>query len=520
MRFESLMLKLNRLLPILVLGLLARPVEAVDASALDRIFAGKAPGERASVLVVLREQADLAGAESLEGRNERRRFVYEALRATADETQRELRRRLARAGAPFQSFYLVNMIEVSADRVLAEELASRDDVALVAANRPAPLSRPEARDPEISPKSPRAVEASLLLVRAPVVWDLGSTGQGIVVGIADTGVAWEHPALKSRYRGFDGSSVSHGYNWHDSIHDARPANSCGSNSPFPCDDEGHGSHVTGTALGTDGEDNHIGIAPGAQWIGCRNMDHGDGTPARYTECFEFLLAPTDPVGANPRPELGADVINNSWGCPPSEGCTDPNVLLAVVENTRSAGIFLAVAAGNEGEGCSTISTVPSFYAASFSVGATSLADTIASFSSRGPVLADGSSRLKPDVVAPGVSILSSVPPADYGHLSGTSMATPHVSGAVALIWSAAPWLANHVPETEELLRATAVRLTSDQQCGNVPGSAIPNPVFGWGRIDVAAAVFAALAPTSPPAPAPRIPVNRARPGSRTISPRS
>jgi hypothetical protein len=100
------------------------------------------------------------------------------------------------------------------------------------------------------------------------------------------------------------------------------------------------------------------------------------------------------------------------------------------------------------------------------------------------------------------------------------MATPHVSGAVALIWSAAPWLANHVPETEELLRATAVRLTSDQQCGNVPGSAIPNPVFGWGRIDVAAAVFAALAPTSPPAPAPRIPVNRARPGSRTISPRS
>jgi subtilisin family serine protease len=262
------------------------------------------------------------------------------------------------------------------------------------------------------------------------------------------------------------------------------------------------------------------MAPGARWIGCRNMDQGNGTPARYAECFEFLLAPTDTSGANPRPELGADVISNSWGCPPSEGCTDPDVLRAVVENTRAAGIFISVAAGNGGSDCSTVATVPSFYQASFSVGATSLSDTIAIFSSRGPVAIDGSNRVKPDVVAPGISILSSVPPADYSRFSGTSMATPHVSGAVALIWSAAPWLANHVPETEELLRATAVHLTTDQECGGVPGSAIPNPVFGWGRIDVAAAVAAALATQPPPAPAPRIPVSRSRSGPRTLSPRS
>jgi subtilisin family serine protease len=249
------------------------------------------------------------------------------------------------------------------------------------------------------------------------------------------------------------------------------------------------------------------------------MDRGDGTPARYTECFQFFLAPTDASGRNPRPDLGADIISNSWGCPPSEGCTDPNVLRAVVENTRAAGIFISVAAGNGGAACSTVGEAPASYDASFSVGAVSVVDTIASFSSRGPVTVVGSNRMKPDIVAPGVSIRSSVPGGGYSRFSGTSMATPHVSGAVALLWSAAPSLAGHVPETEELLRATAVRLTSDQECGGIPGTSIPNPVFGWGRLDIFAAVTAALAPSQPTPPAPKIPVNRRRAGSRTLSPR-
>src|SRR6266498_3910816 len=518
MRFSSPVSSLKRLLPISVLVLLARPLLAADATVLDRIFAE--PDETASVLVVLRAQADLSGAANLSDRAQKKRFVYEALRSTADATQAPLRRRLERAGVRFQAFYLVNMIAVEADRPLAEELASRDDVALVAPNRPVHMALPQRQQSEVAPFSATAVEASLDLVRAPSVWNLGFTGQGVVVGIADTGVDWEHPALKNRYRRFDGTSVSHSYNWHDSIHTANPENPCGTDSPAPCDDSSHGSHVTGTAVGTDGGDNQIGMAPGARWIGCRNMDRGDGTPARYTECFQFFLAPTDSAGANPRPDLGADVISNSWGCPPSEGCTDPDVLRAVVDNTRAAAIFLSVASGNGGADCATIDDVPGSYGASYSVGATTLSDTIAGFSSRGPVTVDGSNRMKPDVVAPGVSIRSSVPGATYTRFSGTSMATPHVSGAVALIWSAAPWLANHVPETEVLLRATAVRLTSDQSCGGVSGSAIPNPVFGWGRIDVLAAVSAALASAGPPAPAPRIRVGRPRPASRRLSPRS
>jgi serine protease AprX len=481
-------------LQILALAALAAPAFGADSATLDRIFTGKAAEESAPFLVVLREQADLSGADAFTDRRERRQFVFDALRSVADSSQGELVRHLREAGIPHRSFWLVNMVAVEADRSVAEELARREEVSFIAADRSSPFSRPRVPEPEITPQSASAVEASLEQVRATEVWALGYTGQGIVVGIADTGVAWEHPALKPRYRGFDGVSVAHAYNWHDAIHDAAPGNSCGSDSAVPCDDSSHGSHVTGTSVGSDGGDNSIGVAPGARWIGCRNMDRGDGTPARYTECFQFFLAPTDASGRNPRPDLGADVISNSWGCPASEGCTDPNVLRAVVENTRAAGIFI-------------------------SVGAVSVVDTIASFSSRGPVTVDGSNRMKPDIVAPGVSIRSSVPGDGYSRFSGTSMATPHVSGAVALLWSAAPSLAGHVPETEELLRATAVRLTSDQECGGIPGTSIPNPVFGWGRLDVFAAVSAALAPSQPTPPAPKIPVNRRRSGSRVVSPR-
>ena len=75
----------------------------------------------------------------------------------------------------------------------------------------------------------------------------------------------------------------------------------------PCDDKGHGTHTIGTAIGDDGMGNQIGMAPGAKWIGCRNMDQGNGTPARYIECMEFFLAPY-PVGGTPAqgdPTLGA-----------------------------------------------------------------------------------------------------------------------------------------------------------------------------------------------------------------------
>lgn len=494
------------LLPALVGLVLASPsaARAPRAAVDERIFAGKAPAEPASFLVVFRDQADLTAAAAIRDRVERIRFVSEALSAQAEVSQAPLKARLAAAGIPFRSFFLVNMIEVEAPRAVAQEIALRDEVARVAANREVAAALPPARAPDpaapLSARETVAIEPNLVKIGAPDVWAQGSTGQGIVVAIADTGFVWDHPALKSHYRGFDGATVLHDYHWHDAVHEPAPGNPCGASTAAPCDDDGHGTSTAGISVGDDGAGNQIGVAPGARFIGCRNMDRGVGTPARYTECFQWFLAPTDSRGANPRPDLAPHVINNSWGCPASEGCTDPDVLKAVVDHVVAAGIFVSVSGGNSGPGCSTVADVPVFYAASFTVGATTLSDGIASFSSRGPVEADGSGRLKPDIVAPGVGIRASARPTGYRTISGTSAAAPHVTGAVALLWSASPELVGKVAATASLLDRTAVPLTSVQDCGAFPGSRVPNAVFGFGRLDVAAAALAAPASVARPLP--------------------
>ena len=262
-----------------------------------------------------------------------------------------------------------------------------------------------------APASPSAIEWNITKVNAPTVWAAGFTGQGAVVAGQDTGYQWDHPALKGKYRGWDGSTASHDYNWHDSIHSG--GGSCGANSLFPCDDHGHGTHTMGTMVGDDGLGNQVGMAPGAKWIGCRNMDQGNGTPVTYSECYQFFIAPTTVAGTNPDPSKAPDVINNSWGCPVSEGCTDPNVMLTIVNNVRAAGIVTVHSAGNSGSACSTISEPSAIYDSSTTVGATTSTDAIASYSSRGAVTVDGSNRLKPDISAPGSSIRSSVPGGGY-----------------------------------------------------------------------------------------------------------
>jgi serine protease AprX len=176
------------------------------------------------------------------------------------------------------------------------------------------------------------------------------------------------------------------------------------------------------------------------------------------------------------------VINNSWYCPPDEGCTNWDSLQAVVNNTRAAGIVVVVSAGNTGRyGCGSVDYPPAIYDSSFSVGATDEHDNIADFSSRGP--ADHTNLLKPDISAPGQGIISSVPGGGYDEKSGTSMAAPHVSGLVALLLSARPYLTGQVEAIETQIEQNALPLTTLENCGGVPGSQIPNYTFGWGRID-------------------------------------
>jgi len=503
---------------VLAASLAALPPDAAGAPKLDgRIFAGRDERDRVPFLVVLRERADLSAAAGIADRGERRRFVYDALRAVADRAQAPLKDRLAGEGVRFRSHFLVNMLEVEGDAALAGELAARGDVAAVAGNRGAGMTRPDAAPPSLAPRATAdGIEPNLDHIHAPLLWDRGFTGQGIVIGVADTGFQWDHPALISHYRG---SAASHDYAWHDAVHDAAPGNPCGSDLPAPCDDGAHGTGTAGLALGDDGGDNRIGAAPGATLIGCRNMDRGAGTPARYTECFEWLLAPTDASGANPRPDLGADVINNSWTCPPSEGCTDPEVLEAVVANVRAAGIAVVFAAGNEGGSaglphCFTVTEPPAIYAAALTVGATTESDTIASFSSVGPVTIDGSNRMKPDLTAPGVRLRTAASGGGWAEsFSGTSGAAPQVAGVVALLWSAVPGLAGDVDRTEAALERGAVPLRVALTCGGLSGEDVPNPVFGWGRVDAEGA-YARLVPqrAEPVPPA-------SRPAPRTVPPR-
>jgi uncharacterized repeat protein (TIGR01451 family) len=392
------------------------------------------------------------------------------------------------------------MLMVRGDRARVTQLAARPEVARIVANPRIRQSLPESRPDDVRSLAPQGIEWNVARVSADDVWALGHTGQGVVVAGQDTGYDWDHPALKNQYRGWDGSTASHDYNWHDAIHgndSHTPAgNPCGFDSPVPCDDNSHGTHTMGTIVGDDGGSNQIGVAPGARWIGCRNMEQGWGTPATYAECFEFFLAPY-PLGGDPFtdgvPSLAPHVINNSWSCPPSEGCSW-ETLQTVVENVRAAGIVVVASAGNEGSGCSSVNDPIAIYDGAFSVGATDVNDNIASFSSRGPVTVDGSGRLKPDVSAPGTTvwplsgIRSSVPGEGYGRKSGTSMAGPHVAGALALLWSAAPGLVGDVDATELLVAQTA-RPRINTTCGGEPGGR-PNNVYGWGIVDALAAVEA------------------------------
>jgi subtilisin family serine protease len=291
--------------------------------------------------------------------------------------------------------------------------------------------------------------------------------------------------------------VDHSYNWHDAIHNN--GGPCGADSPEPCDAESHGTQTMGTSVGNDGGANQIGVAPGAEWIGCRCWEPVRRTYLTYVaECFEWFVAPTDLNGENPDPSKAPHVINNSWICEFAEGCPDGDELLQIVETVRAAGIVVVASAGNSGgRGCESVSDPPAIYEAAFTVGSTDEQDELSFFSSRGPVSRDGSGRIKPDIVAPGQGVRSSIPGGGYeSGLSGTSLAGPIVAGTVALMISAVPSLAGDVDAIEQILIDSALPLQPQQpleDCGGLANDVLPNNNFGWGRVDAWAAVQLARA---------------------------
>ena len=456
----------------------------------------KDTGSRFSALVIMKEQADLSGAENIDDVQEKRRYVYDQTRNTALKAQVDIVQWLNEQNVKFRRFHIANMLALyDVSPSLIEKIAERKDVEKIVSNPSVKLDLPTLSLGDNSRNVLDAIGQNIISTGASKVWtEFNNRGRGIVVAGQDTGIQWNHPALIKQYRGYQETGVVHDYNWHDAVHAdvGNGSNRCGYDTAAPCDDNAHGTHTVGTIVGDEGSVNTIGMAPDAKWIGCRNMDAGVGTPATYIECFEFFLAPY-PQNGNPMMDGDTsktpDVINNSWGCPQDEGC-EGSEMLFVVKALSAAGVMVVVSAGNDGPGCATIKDQPAHLSGDvLSVGAIDYrTGEIANFSSRGPSAFTG--LIGPDLTAPGVTIRSAVPGSKYAQYgwSGTSMAGPHVAGAVALLWSIRPELYGKIKETAEILTKTADPKTASQTCGSVPGSSIPNNTFGFGILNIYNAV--------------------------------
>lgn len=428
------------------------------------------------LFVILKEQANLAPAAQIKDTGKRKAYVYETLTKTATSSQLELIQNFKQFSVAYTPYYLVNAIEVDDNPLVRLYLLTRPEVDRVLAS---PRLRPLPQKGEAESGKYDSISENpgwnIKMIGANKVWDeFNITGSGIIIGQSDSGVDGTHPTLSAAYRG---KTEGDDFNWYD------PWNHTSS----PTDKNGHGTHTMGTMLGTGG----IGVAPGAQWIGCVNLGRNLANPAFYLDCMQFNFAPFaqdgDPFKGDPA--RGAQVLNNSWGCPPVEGC-DIQSLEPAVDALRAAGVFVVVSTGNDGPSCKTVNTPLALYDSVFSVGAVDQFGGIAKFSSRGPVTVDGSGRVKPDIVAPGEDVFSAMPGGTYAKNSGTSMAGPHLVGVVALLWSADPALIGDIDRTEQILIETAKPISSTaDECSN---GSTPNNTFGYGLVDVYAAVNMAL----------------------------
>ncbi|MGH3353113.1 MAG: carboxypeptidase regulatory-like domain-containing protein [Nocardioides sp.] len=424
--------------------------------------------------VKMEAKANLTSAKDMKDWDARGQFVHDQLRSTAKASQAGVIDQLKASGADYKSYWLSNRVLVEdGTEELALKLAASTAVEQIGATHKYELIEPVKTKKTTDESSPASVEWGLDFINAPEAWELGATGEGIVVSSVDSGVDVTHPALAHGYRGLQADgTLDNDYNALDT------SGSCGATGD-PCDTDGHGTHPMGTMMGDDGAGNQIGVAPDAKWIEANGCD--SCSDADLIEAGQWIAAPTRTDGSDPDPTKRPHVVNNSWGY--TAAGTIDDWFQEVTASWEAAGIFGAWASGNAGPGCDTTSS-PGANTANYSVGAITSTGAIAGFSSRG---AGEDGLVKPNIAAPGANVRSSVPGGGYASYNGTSMAAPHVAGAVAALWSAAPSLIGDIEGTKALLNETAVD-ADDTSCG---GTAENNNVFGEGNLDLLALVNAA-----------------------------
>jgi subtilisin family serine protease len=290
--------------------------------------------ETSSYLVYFRDNPDLSPAYKMSW-EERGWFVMETLQATAEASQKRVRAYLDAQNADYQAFWIDNVIAVnSSNLAIFNGLLTFTEIDRLQAEPQVILIEPETVS--LTQQALLGVEANIAHVKAPAAWDLGYTGAGITVASIDTGVRYTHQALVNQYRGNLGGGVfNHNYNWWDPP----------GNKTTPTDGHGHGTHTVGIMVGDDGGANQIGMAPEADWMACRGCTNSSCASSDLLACGQWMVAPTDLAGLNPKPDLRPQVVNNSWGnC---EQTYNP-WYQGVVDSWHGAGIYPVFANGNAG----------------------------------------------------------------------------------------------------------------------------------------------------------------------------
>ena len=466
---------------------------AIDPD-LERILAQTPADQALSVLVFLSEQVNLdAITAQMDAQRatlrERHETVVHALQATAAATQGDLLTHLNALQQDgrieeFQPFWVANCIRVDATKDVIGELAARPDVGMIYFNYPIETIEP-VEEPAKGPDGIRGggPEPGLIAVRAPEVWAMGYTGEGILVATLDTGVDGNHPALASRWRGvadprYDGHPE---WAWFDPV----------THTTFPQAFGSHGTHTMGSVCGGVPGD-QVGVAPGAQWIHAAVIDRVSipQTVADAILSFQWMLDPDEDPSTNW--DVPA-VCSNSWGVATWHGYAPcDETFWSYLDACEAAGIVILFSAGNEGPGANTLRRPADRATTEYMCCAVGAVDAqnpdppwpVAGFSSRGPSYCTpgGEAAIKPELAAPGVNVRSSVPGGGYqgDGWSGTSMASPHVNGVAALVRQACPDLT--VQQVLQILYDTA----HDQ------GPNGNDNDYGFGMVDAYEAVQLAL----------------------------